>query len=255
MSFFNTKCPFHVFMAGALSAGFIYSSISFVKSKWVQSRRITSRIPRELGTSEHKKELYIAVKCAICAGEKIKTAIEQEKNISEKGPADFVTETDKLNEIFIFNAIRDSFPSHKLIGGESSSERGSVPKLTVEPTWIVDPVDGTTNFIHTFPFTCVSIGFAINNEIVLGVVYDPFRDELFTAVKGHGSFCNHKRIKSSSVTNLKEALVLTEFGYNLKRFDVMSKCMSAVVMNGIHAFRSLGSGALDLCYVSCGRYV
>jgi fructose-1,6-bisphosphatase/inositol monophosphatase family enzyme len=232
MSLFNTKCPFHVFVAGALTTTLIYSSASFIKAKWTQARRITSRIPKELSASSYKKELYIAVKCAIYAGEKILAAIEQEKEVSEKGPTDFVTKTDKSNEALIFNTLRESFPSHMFIGEESSAENGSIARLTIEPTWIVDPIDGTTNFIHTFPFTCVSIGFAVNNELVLGVVYDPIHDELFTAIKGHGSFCNHKRNKTSRVQELSGALVLTEFGYDLRKFNVMASCMSAVVNKG-----------------------
>ena len=117
-------------------------------------------------------------------------AIDRSKNITNKGPSDFVTETDKANEAMIFQKLREVFPAHRLIGEETSADNGAIPKLTKDPTWIVDPVDGTTNFIHGFPFTCVSIGLAINEEVVLGVIYDPFRDELFTAVRGFGSFCN-----------------------------------------------------------------
>ena len=97
-----------------------------------------------------------------------------------------MTETDKQNEEIIFEALRIKFPSHILIGEESASEDDFIPPLTDAPTWIVDPVDGTTNFVHSFPLTCVSIGFCENKEPVVGVVYCPARSEMICAVKGKG---------------------------------------------------------------------
>ena len=119
-----------------------------------------------------------------------------------------MTATDKANEKLIFDAVRKSFPEDMLIGEESSADAGSIAALTDAPTWIVDPVDGTTNFVHGFPMTCVSIGFGRGGKMEVGVVYDPCADELYQTVRGCGAFVNGQRAYSSDCTELGNAVVV-----------------------------------------------
>ncbi|CAM9512805.1 unnamed protein product, partial [Laminaria digitata] len=165
-----------------------------------------------------------------------------------------VTETDKANEKLIFDAVRKSFPEDQLIGEESSADAGSIAALTDAPTWIVDPVDGTTNFVHGFPMTCVSIGFGRGKKMEVGVVYDPCSDELYQTVRGFGSFVNGQRASSSGCTDLGSAVVITEYGY--QRDPVAVRAMMEAtekVLRKCRAIRQVGSGCLDLCWVGCGR--
>jgi hypothetical protein len=115
------------------------------------------------------------------------------KTVEHKGKVDLVTETDKACESLIFEYLKTAFPSHQLIGEETSAIDGT-PELTDAPTWIVDPLDGTTNFVHRYPFVCVSIGLVVDKVPTVGVVFNPILDELFTAVKGRGAFLNGQHI-------------------------------------------------------------
>ncbi|KAA8525695.1 hypothetical protein F0562_007550 [Nyssa sinensis] len=124
---------------------------------------------------------------------------------------DLVTETDKACEDLIFNHLRQHYPKHKSIGEETTAACGTT-ELTDEPTWIVDPLDGTTNFVHGFPFVCVSIGLTIGKIPKVGVVYNPIMDELFTGIHGKGAFLNGKPIKVSSQSELVKSLLATEVG-------------------------------------------
>ncbi|CAM9994521.1 unnamed protein product [Ascophyllum nodosum] len=201
------------------------------------------------------ERLRLATDVALLAGAAMKLVINvKNKNVLHKGVTDLVTETDKANEKLIFDAVRKMFPEDKLIGEESSADVGTIPALTDAPTWIVDPVDGTTNFVHGFPMTCVSIGFGRGGKMEIGVVYDPCSDELFQAVRGFGSFVNGERTSTSGCSDLGSAIVITEYGY--QRDPAAVKIMMEVtekVLRQCRGIRQVGSGCLDLCWVGCGR--
>lgn len=192
---------------------------------------------------------------AYAAGETIKEAFNKEKSISEKGTSvDLVTETDKQCEETIVSMLKEAFPSHKFIGEEDSAAQGGASQLTDDPTWIIDPIDGTTNFVHQYPFVGVSIGLAVAKELVLGVVYNPILEEMFTATKGGGAFLNSSPIKVSSTTELNKALVATELG--VARDDVSHNAAVARFSELSRVTRSIrccGSCALNMCGVACGR--
>jgi fructose-1,6-bisphosphatase/inositol monophosphatase family enzyme len=180
---------------------------------------------------------------------------------------DFCTRVDVENERLITHAIRAAFPSHLVIGEEETGV-GDIPRPTKGiPTWIIDPIDGTTNFASGLPLTCVSIGYCNERgQPVMGVVFAPMTDELYVAVRGHGAFCNGVQItnrrrqstNSSSTTPptpLNQALVCFELGYP-RDPESVKKTVGAVqrlMEHGCRASRQLGSGVLDLCYVATGR--
>lgn len=119
--------------------------------------------------------------------------------MEEKGASyDLVTEFDRKTEIYLIETLSKAYPSHKFIGEETSPEN----RLTDDPTWIIDPIDGTTNFVHSFPHSAISVALAVNKEIVIGVVSNPMLHENFTAIKGMGAFLNGKPIQSSTTTGI-----------------------------------------------------
>eukprot|EP00271_Cylindrocystis_brebissonii_P008549 TRINITY_DN2292_c0_g1_i1.p1 TRINITY_DN2292_c0_g1~~TRINITY_DN2292_c0_g1_i1.p1 ORF type:complete len:271 (+),score=54.54 TRINITY_DN2292_c0_g1_i1:261-1073(+) len=195
----------------------------------------------------------VAVEAAKAAGEVIAGSFYKMKRVENKGAVDLVTETDKACEDLIFGFIQTAFPSHKFIGEEGSSIAGTAA-LTEEPTWMVDPLDGTTNFVHMFPFVCVSIGLVVERQMVVGVVYNPVLQELFTAVRGRGAFLNGSQIHTSKETDLGKALVATEIG--TKRDTATVEASTNRIKELLYKVRSLrlcGSCAMNLCGVACGR--
>ncbi|KAL7244355.1 hypothetical protein ACSBR1_016572 [Camellia fascicularis] len=161
--------------------------------------------------NSHSQFLAIAVEAAKIAGDVIRKGFYQTKHVEHKGEVDLVTETEKACEDLIFNHLKKHFPQHKFIGEETTAARG-VTELTDEPTWIIDPLDGTTNFVHGFPFVCVSIGLTIGKVPTVGVVYNRIMDELFTCVHRKGAFLNGNPIKVSSQSELVKSLLVTEAG-------------------------------------------
>ncbi|CAK7323269.1 unnamed protein product [Dovyalis caffra] len=166
---------------------------------------------------------------------------------------DLVTETDKSCEDLIFNHLRKQYPSHKFIGEETTAANG-VTELTDEPTWIVDPLDGTTNFVHGFPFVCTSIGLTIGKVPTVGVVYNPIMDELFTGILGKGAFLNGKPIKVSSQSELVKSLLASEVGTKRDKatVDATTDKINRLLFK-VRSLRMSGSCALNLCGVACGR--
>ena len=138
---------------------------------------------------------------------------------------------------------------------EEASAAGTIPPLTAAPTWICDPVDGTTNFVHAFPFSSVALALAVDKEVVLGVVYDPSKDELFLAAKGKGAYCNGKRLRTTPTTELSKAVVIQEFGYERSPEGIrkLVAVTERLLQTNVQAVRQLGSGVLDLAYVAAGR--
>lgn len=172
------------------------------------------------------------------------------RQIYFKGQNDYVTEVDQRSERLIIKEIRKNFPHHQFLAEESAG----APVDLGKPLWIIDPLDGTTNFIHRLPIFSVSIALKIKGKIVLGVVYDPNRNELFSAVRGRGAYLNGKRIKVSQTRKLKDTLLATGFPFRCN--DILEdyiKIFRTLCMNS-RGMRRGGSSAMDLSYVACGRF-
>jgi myo-inositol-1(or 4)-monophosphatase len=197
--------------------------------------------------------LNIAIKAARAAGAIINRAsldLELLK-ISTKSPNDFVTEVDQAAEQAIIEILLTAYPGHGILAEESGRTHGARDSDYV---WIIDPLDGTTNFIHGLPVYAVSIALSFRGQVQQAVVYDPTRNDLFYASKGRGAFLNDKRLRVSKRTRLHDSLVGTGFpfrkGDNLKRYLQMFEA----VMQNCAGLRRPGAAALDLCYVAAGYY-
>uniref|UniRef100_UPI00358E8217 inositol monophosphatase 1 isoform X2 n=2 Tax=Myxine glutinosa TaxID=7769 RepID=UPI00358E8217 len=189
------------------------------------------------------------------AGVVIREAIKGEKQVMVKSSmVDLVTETDQKVEKLIINYLKQQFPTHSFIGEESVAD-GQGCSLTNNPTWIIDPVDGTTNFVHGFPFVAVSIGLAVNKKVEVGVVYSCVADKMYTARKGHGAFCNGRPLKVSKVTELSRSLLITEMGSSREpeSMAIRMENIHNLVCIPCHGIRQLGSAALNLCSVAAGE--
>ncbi|HZT55201.1 MAG TPA: inositol monophosphatase family protein, partial [Burkholderiaceae bacterium] len=195
--------------------------------------------------------LNTAIKAARSAGAIINRAsldLDTLK-VDTKSPNDFVTEVDRRAEAVIIETLLGAYPGHGILAEESGREHGAKDS---EYVWIIDPLDGTTNFIHGFPVYSVSIALAFRGQVQQGVVYDPSRNDLFYASKGRGAFLNDRRLRVSKRTRLADCLVSTGFPYrkgdNFKRYLQMLE----VTMPACAGLRRPGSAALDLCYVAAG---
>ena len=197
--------------------------------------------------------LNIAIKAARAAGAIINRAsLDLDRiQVDTKAPNDFVTEVDRAAEMAIIDILLAAYPGHGILAEESGSTRGAQHS---EYVWIIDPLDGTTNFIHGLPTYAVSIGLAYRNQVQQAVVYDPARNDLFFASKGRGAFLNDKRLRVSKRTRMADSLIGTgfpfrkgdDFGHYLKMFET--------VMKSCAGMRRPGAAALDLCYVAAGWY-
>ncbi|XP_013143245.1 PREDICTED: inositol monophosphatase 1 [Papilio polytes] len=166
---------------------------------------------------------------------------------------DFVTKVDKMVENFIIHSITKQYPSHKFIGEESVAG-GAKVNLTDEPTWVIDPVDGTMNFVHGFPFSCISLALLISKEPVLGIIYNPLMDKLYSAKEGQGACLNGEPIHTSKVKELRHALVAFETGTSRDEEKVKVVFENFKTMVGqAHGIRALGSAALNMAMVAEGR--
>jgi len=197
--------------------------------------------------------LNIAVKAARAAGAIINRAsldLDVLK-VATKSTNDFVTEVDRAAEQAIIDTLLGAYPGHGILAEESGRERGARDS---EYLWIIDPLDGTTNFIHGFPVYAVSIALAHRGKIEQAVVYDPARNDLFVASKGRGAYLNDRRLRVSRRTRIQDALIGTGFpfrkGDNFKRYVKMFE----EVMQHCAGLRRPGAAALDLCYVAAGWY-
>jgi myo-inositol-1(or 4)-monophosphatase len=195
--------------------------------------------------------LNVAIKAARRAGQIINRAsldIGQLK-VSTKQQNDFVTEVDKAAEAVIIDTLRETYPKHAIL----AEETGHSGQLDSDYQWIIDPLDGTTNFIHGFPQYAVSIALAHKGVLTHAVVYDPGRNELFTASKGAGAFLNDKRIRVSKRTKLDEALIGTGFPYRMfEHVDAYIDIFKEMTRRTA-GLRRPGAASLDLAYVACGR--
>jgi myo-inositol-1(or 4)-monophosphatase len=171
--------------------------------------------------------------------------------ITNKGVIDLVTEADLAAERFIIERIQTHYPRHSILAEESgatvSVERASDFK------WIIDPLDGTTNYAHGYPCFCVSVALERAGEVILGVIYDPLRDEMFAAERNEGATLNGRRIRVSEVDDLGRAMVCTGFPYDVRDRGDFARHFAHFIMHA-QAIRRDGSAALDLAYVACGRF-
>jgi myo-inositol-1(or 4)-monophosphatase len=195
--------------------------------------------------------LNTAIKAARSAGSIINRAsldLDLLK-VNTKSPNDFVTEVDHKAEAIVIETLLGAYPGHGILAEESGSTHGAKDS---EYVWIIDPLDGTTNFIHGFPFYAVSIALAFRGQVQQAVVYDPSRNDLFYASKGRGAFLNDKRLRVSKRTRLSDCLISTGFpfrkGDNFKRYLQMME----VIMPACAGLRRPGAAALDLCYMAAG---
>lgn len=171
--------------------------------------------------------------------------------VSRKGPGDFVSTADKKAEDILFNELKKARPSYGFLMEES----GIIPG-DEDSTWIIDPLDGTTNFLHGIPHFSISIGLKKGDELIAGVVYDPIKDELFYAEKGGGAFLNSRRLRVSARSNLQDSLLATGIPFALHGAAETKKFQNTLgkVMPLVAGIRRFGSAALDLAYVAAGRY-
>ena len=194
--------------------------------------------------------LKVAITAARQAGAHILKKIGNFGKISYKGRINLVTDVDKKSEKIIDGCIKNIFPDHNILGEEGGYQKTSRNGYK----WIIDPLDGTTNFAHSFPMFCVSIGMEKDNKVMVGAVYDPVRGELFYAQRGHGAYLNKKRIKVSSISDLSKSLLVTGFSYNIKEANYTNIDNFRKFLLVSQAVRRTGSAALDLCYVACARF-
>lgn len=195
-----------------------------------------------------KKIKDVALKAAYASGLLIKRSVGKISDISYKGRDNIVTDVDKASEKLIIKIIKGAFPDHSILSEERPPmDSGSRYR------WIIDPIDGTTNFAHAFPFFCVSIALEEDGRVILGVVYDPMREEVFIAEDGKGSALNGRRISVSGVSGLGKSFLATGFSYGVTRKD-RNITHFKNLLSKTQAIRRAGSAALDLCYVACGRF-
>lgn len=190
-----------------------------------------------------------AIIAAQLAGQYILDHIHTTTEYDFKGRANVVTEVDRTSERIIIEAIQETFPDHEILAEESPHQKTRSPYR-----WIIDPLDGTTNYIHGFPCFSVSIALEYQDEIIVGVVFDPVRRELFSAIKGQGAYLNRTRISVSKTEQLSEALLATGFPYRLDSHFERNMQIFKEMYASSQGVRRAGSAAIDLCYTACGRY-
>ena len=195
--------------------------------------------------------LTMAIRAARAAGDLIVRYVDRVDtlNISPKGRNDFVSEVDRQAEQEIVNILSKAYPTHAFLGEEGG--RHGLPKG--EFTWVIDPLDGTTNFLHGFPQFAVSIALLYRGQIECGVVYDPMRGELFTAKRGGGAMLDNRRVRVTRQTTFQGALLGTGFPFKDQRHNDAYFGMFRDLMKDTAGIRRAGSAALDLAWVACGR--
>jgi myo-inositol-1(or 4)-monophosphatase len=191
--------------------------------------------------------LETAVEIAREAGALLANFFERRVAFESKGEFDLVTEADRASEKLVVERLRSHFPSHAVV-----AEEGGGHESASEYRWYVDPLDGTTNFAHGFPFFNVTLGLTRAGETIAGVVYDPTRQEIFTAERGSGAYLNHRRIHVSGAPHVNESLASTGFPSRKRHHNINIHFYYQLAMAS-HGVRRTGSAALDLAYVSCGR--
>lgn len=193
--------------------------------------------------------LDFAIRVAQDAGRLLRDRLGTVINIGHKGAINIVTDVDLASEKLIREAISTYYPRHEIL-----AEEGGLAQSASDYRWVVDPLDGTTNYAHGYPVFCVSIALEYKGETILGVVYDPMRDELFTAERGGGAWLNNRRIRVSDTSDLMHSLLSTGFPYDIRTSTLTNLDHWANFAMNAQALRRDGAAAIDLCYVACGRF-
>ncbi len=170
-------------------------------------------------------------------------------DIQTKQAFDFVTKVDRWSEAVILQTIRDKFPSHTFLAEETLKQEN-----TGNYRWIIDPLDGTTNYIHGYPMFSVSIALEYRKEIIVGVVFDPLRDDLFHAVRGAGAFLNNRPVRVSEIASLEHSLIATGFPFRAKEMIDLYLAAFREVFEMVSDIRRAGSAAIDLAYIAAGKF-
>ena len=194
----------------------------------------------------------LAIETALSAGVMLRERLPLDRTIDFKGVIDLVTDADRAAEALIKSAITSQFPDHRFVGEESSFLSGDQPVQSDLHSWLVDPLDGTTNYAHRYPHFAVSIGLEHAGSLVLGVVYDPMLNELFVAERGGGATLNDAPIGVSTIDRLDRSLLATGFAYEQEKLAENARVWTGL-LSLAQALRRSGSAALNLCYVACGR--
>ncbi len=185
---------------------------------------------------------------AYAAGRVLRDKFETNLTIEYKGEIDLVTDADKAAEDFLVSTISKAFPNHAIL----AEEGGKIGNPNADFLWIIDPLDGTTNYAHSFPYFSVSIALLEEETPIAGVVYNPITDEMFSASYGKGAWLNDQIIRVSQIKNIKASLLCTGFPYNMNQTNNNIEQYAKLVTKSQGVLR-LGSAALDLCHVACGR--
>ena len=193
--------------------------------------------------------LNFAIRVARDAGALLRDRLGTRIDIGHKGSINLVTDVDLASEKLIREAISTYYPRHEIL-----AEEGGLTESNSEYRWIVDPLDGTTNYAHGYPVFCVSIALEHQGEVVVGVVYDPMREELFAAERGGGAALNNRPIRVSKIEDLTQSILSTGFPYDIKTSKLTNLDHWANFAMNAQALRRDDAAALDLCYVACGRY-
>jgi myo-inositol-1(or 4)-monophosphatase len=196
--------------------------------------------------------LNFAIQTAREAGQVLLEKFGRKIQITKKGDINLVTEADLASERLIVERIRSYYPRHTILA-EESGETVAVIEGENAWKWIIDPLDGTTNYAHGYPCFCVTIALEHHGEIVIGVTYDPTRDELFAAEKGQGASLNGRQIRVSEAERLGDALIVTGFPYNFAEKEDFGQHLNEFLLKA-RGVRRDGSAAIDMAYVACGRF-
>jgi myo-inositol-1(or 4)-monophosphatase len=196
---------------------------------------------------EHAKR--VGIQAAYGGAKVLRDRFGHISQIGQKGAFDLVTEADTASEKIIIQTIRDAFPDHAILAEESGVNHGSA-----EFQWFIDPLDGTTNYAHQLPIFSIAIALAVREEMVLGLVLNPMDGELFAGVTGRGATLNDSPIQVSSTTAVRKSLLVTGFPYDFSEIIEPAMKRFSVCQNTSQGVRRLGSAALDICYVACGRF-
>lgn len=197
--------------------------------------------------------LNFAIQTARDAGRVLAERFGRNLRISNKSELDLVTESDLASERLIIDRIKTHYPRHVILAEESGENAPATEGAQSDWRWIIDPLDGTTNYAHGYPCFCVSMGLERNGTMEIGVIYDPLRDEVFSAERGQGAALNDKRIRVSATPNLSSALLCTGFPYDVRERGEFAHHFSNFIMNA-QGVRRDGAAALDLAYVAAGRF-
>jgi myo-inositol-1(or 4)-monophosphatase len=198
---------------------------------------------------DYREFKKIAIQAALKAGEILNKNRGRVKRVDYKGKINIVTEIDLLSEQAILRLIKKNYPNHSILTEESKGQ-----KTDSDYKWIIDPLDGTTNYAHDFPSYCISIALEKEGKVILGVVYNPLLEELFTVEAGKGSFLNRRRIHVSSTRDLSKSFLATGFPYDIRESKITNLDHFANFAIRSLAIRRAGSAALDLCYLAMGRF-